>query len=204
MEKTREDAIVVKFANAYEKIWRFYLGKYPSVSPQKQKYEAFKNLRNEIDMAFKLNTFSSKTAWALTYLYEACDKDFPLFDLNTKDGMKPFIQGNTYYPDWVLHEDDVHEVHGLAMMFMGDSPAYYDDSVNTREFAIDKNIGVCVCKHLLVFYEIQKTSPYLTVFSNAFSVCGSVFWMYGYENNMMKSIPYTKETMNFMVKRVAA
>lgn len=205
LEKSwKEDNIITYLVNKYERIWRFCVGPYVEVKPDKQRLVYLARLRDEIQQA-KNNIVHENTRFGLEELDKATRRDYPLFTIEEKKGMTEWLQRYLNFPEYATHTDDVHEITGTAVLFMEKAPLF-DKFTQKHHFLFNEpknsKYKVASLNKLLIYYEPQTTCPYWTLFNNKLLLHGSVFWIFGLEQGIMKSQPYSQDALKFIMRRV--
>lgn len=201
-----DDKVITNFTNEYERIWRFCVGPYVNVKPNKQRFMYLARLRDDIQEA-KAKITRDNTRFALEELDKATQRDYPLFAIEEKKGMKEWLQRYLNYPEYLTHGQDIHEVKGATVVFVEQEMMMQSFELNHHFFHYGQRpglVGGIQIGNLLIYYREQKSSPYWTVFGNKLKLRGSEFWMFGIENGMMKSQPYSQDALKFIMRREKA
>ena len=199
----REDALITYFVNKYERIWRFCVGPYVNVKPDKQRFMYLANLREEILEAQKRVVTTINTCFALEELNKATQRDYPIFTIDENKGMKEWVQRFLHFPESVMHEEDLHEISGMRIIYVEKEPLFNYFKTNHR-FEHKPGREITQINNLLIYYKLQKSSPYWTTFNNKLNLRGSEFWIFGVEKGIMKSQPYSQNALKFIMRRVKA
>ena len=161
------------------------------------------NLREEILEAQKRVVTTINTCFALEELNKATQRDYPIFTIDENKGMKEWVQRFLHFPESVMHEEDLHEISGMRIIYVEKEPLFNYFKTNHR-FEHKPGREITQINNLLIYYKLQKSSPYWTTFNNKLNLRGSEFWIFGVEKGIMKSQPYSQNALKFIMRRVKA